>query len=223
MQHSCLYLHSVSAWQYAIYLCTCHFLCRFTQLVLIFDLGVAAPPVVAIFVVVVVAYLTGFSFFFGRSAPNWAGRARAANGTYCRWSCRPTGMIQTTLIIRRSWYSRCRWVIPSEWAYQCVCVCLIEQLQGQLWWQVLLTDSQKFHFPHCSLFLFSWQIRMVHRAGPALVRPACGLIDALRCGWHTVYGDHIQRLVHVNGDWFPEFMRHKSSQYARGKLPTLKY
>lgn len=48
-----------SARKYAIYLCTCHFLCRFAQLVLIFDLG-AATAVVAV-VVVTLAYLAGFS------------------------------------------------------------------------------------------------------------------------------------------------------------------
>lgn len=68
MQHSWLYLHSKSAWQYAIYLCTCHFLCRFTQLLLIFDLGVAAAAasvVIVVVIVVTLAYFTGFSFSAG--------------------------------------------------------------------------------------------------------------------------------------------------------------
>jgi len=62
------------------------------------------------------------------------------------------------------------------------------------------------------------QIRMVLGTGTAMVRPARRLQHALRRGRDPVYGHHIQRLVHVDGDWQPEFMRHKSPQYVGGKL-----
>lgn len=178
---------------------------------------------VVVVIVVTLAYFTGFSFSAGLHQIGLERQGQRMGHT-------AAGRVGQWAWSRLLWLSAgadTRGAAESSQVSErnCVSVCLIEQLQGQLWWQVLLTDSQKFHFPQCSfsLSLPPWQIRMVYRAGPALVCPACGLIDALRCGWHTVYGDHIQRLVHVNGDWFPEFMWHKSSQYARGKLPTLKY
>lgn len=84
-----------------LYICAHVTLCRFTQLVLIFDLG-AAVAVVVVVVITLAYFAVCCLWFLGRSALNWAGRARAANGTYCRWSSRPTAMIRTTLIIRRS-------------------------------------------------------------------------------------------------------------------------
>lgn len=67
-------------------------------------------------------------------------------------------------------------------------------------------------------FALPLQIRMVLGSGTAMVRPARRIQYAVRCGRHSVYGHHIQWLVHVDRDWQPEFMRHKSPQYAGGKL-----
>jgi len=68
-----------------IYLFTCHFLCWLRT------------------VRVDIRFLDLFCFIllvYFRFALNWAGRARAVNGTFCRWWCRPMDMILTTLITR---------------------------------------------------------------------------------------------------------------------------